>query len=74
MPLGFMLLGSKNEAKTTAGMNEFKSMLSKDAFFKRGDKGPSLFMTDNDPALINSLKKTWPQAKTLLCIFFRYDS
>ena len=24
LPLGFMLLGSKNEATTTAGMNEFK--------------------------------------------------
>ena len=69
LPLGFMLLGSKNEATTTAGMNEFKSMLSKDAFFKRGDKGPSLFMTDDDPALINSLQKTWPQAKTLLCVW-----
>ena len=40
LPLGFMLLGSKNEATTTAGMKEYKSMLSKDAFFKRGDKGP----------------------------------
>ena len=39
LPLGFMLLGSKNEATTTAGMKEYKSMLSKDAFFKRGDKG-----------------------------------
>ena len=31
--------------------------------------GPRLFMTDDDTALINALKKTWPEAVCLLCVW-----
>ena len=46
-----------------------KKLLPKEAFFKRGEKGPRLFMTDDDEALRNALKNVWPQALLLLCVW-----
>ena len=39
LPLGFMLLGSKDEETIEAGLKEFKSLVKEDAFFRRGSKG-----------------------------------
>ena len=39
LPLGFMLLGSKDEETIEAGLQEFKSLVGEDAFFQHGSKG-----------------------------------
>ena len=46
-----------------------KAMLPKEAFYKRGQLGPHIFMTDDDDALINALNIVWPEAKTILCVW-----
>ena len=41
-----------------------------DVFGKRGKQtGPVLFMTDDADSEINALKKVWPEAKLLLCVW-----
>ena len=64
-----MLLGSKNEKTVTEGLRVMKKMLSHEAFFKRGERGPVLFMTDDDDALRNALKTVWPEALCILCVW-----
>ena len=39
LPLGFMLLGSKDEETIEAGLQEFKSLVGEDAFFRHGSRG-----------------------------------
>ena len=67
LPLGFMVLSGKDESLITEGLEELKKLLPRKAFFKRGEKGPTLVMTDDDDATINAIKKAWPDAQCLLC-------
>jgi hypothetical protein len=67
LPLGFLILSGKDENLIAEGLEELKLLLPTNAFHKRGEQGPKLFMTDDDEALRNALKKVWPNAKTLLC-------
>ena len=67
LPLGFMVLSGKDEELIAEGLEELKKLLPKKAFFKRGEKGPTLVMTDDDDATINAIQKVWPDAQCLLC-------
>ena len=67
LSLGFMILSGKDEYLIAEGLEELKKLLPQKAFFKRGERGPTLVMTDDDLATINAIKKVWPEAKCLLC-------
>ena len=70
LPLGFVVTSSESEKVLTEAFTEFKRILPDDAFAKRGKEiGPTLFMTDDANAEINALRKVWPTAKLLLCVW-----
>ena len=45
----------------------FKEMLPSHAFYKRGQQGPRLFMSDDCASEINMLKNVFPASDLLLC-------
>jgi hypothetical protein len=68
LPLGFLVLSNHSEEAMNAGIEDLKALMPKEAFFKRGVKaGPRVILTDDDRGEINSLKRAWPTATTLLC-------
>ena len=69
LPLGFLLLGSKDEETLTEGFSELKLLLPNNAFFKRGKDGPLIFMTDDDTAEINALSKVRRIFNKILILF-----
>ena len=70
LPLGFIVTSSENEKTLTRAFEVFRNILPDDAFGKRGKQtGPVLFMTDDADSEINALKKVWPEAKLLLCVW-----
>ena len=69
LPLGFILISSENENLLTQAFMLFKQMLPSHAFYKRGDDGPILFISDDARAEINMLNTVWPKSTHLLCIW-----
>jgi len=69
LPVGVLITTSESEAVVTAALEEYKKLISSDAFGGIGECGPAVFMTDNAAALRNSLGTTFPQSTSLLCIF-----
>ena len=53
----------------TEGLRVMKKMISHEVFFKICERGPVLFMTDDDEALRNALKSVWPEALCILCVW-----
>ena len=67
LPLGFLVLTGKDENLIAEGLEELKKLLPNNAFFKRGEKGPKIWMTDDDSSLRNALGRVWPDGEKLLC-------
>ena len=50
LPLGFLILSNQKQETLEAGFEELKKLLPEKAFAGRGaERGPELFMTDEDP-------------------------
>ena len=57
IPLGFIICSNEQEELVTEAFEMFKQILPPYAFYKRGpEKGPSLFLSDDSRAEINSLR------------------
>lgn len=56
LPLGYIISSNETEELLTKAMKQFKTILPSFAFFKRGEKGPQCFLTDDCDAEINSLR------------------
>ena len=70
VPLGFVVTSSESEKTLIQAFTAFKRILPDDSFGKRGkDIGPAIFMTDDADAEINALRKVWPDAILLLCVW-----
>ena len=69
LPLGVILLNSESEATLSKGLNTLQSIMPDNAFNGRGKQGPALVMTDDAPALRNSIAKLYTCAILLLCKF-----
>ena len=70
VPLGFVVTSSENEKILTEAFHAFKEILPNFAFHRRGKlRGPVIFMTDDADAEINALRKVWPEATLLLCVW-----
>ena len=66
VPLGIVITKGQTELAYTAGFKLLKNSLDK-PFNRNGS--PTIFMTDNSSAEINSLCSIWPGCENLLCIF-----
>ena len=56
LPLGWVVTSGESETLLTEAFTKFREMLPQYAFYKRGEKGPMLFVTDDAEAEINSLR------------------
>ena len=70
LPVAEILTTREDTDTIIFGLELLKSVLPTGAFYGRGKSaGPQLFMTDDSDSLRNALRKTWPSAELLLCIF-----
>lgn len=69
LPLGVMITSSESQSVITAGLQLLKSILPEDAFFRRGDLGPQVAMTDDCQALRQALSESYPHTHPILCVF-----
>ena len=69
LPLGVMMTSSESQSVITAGLQLLKSILPEDAFFRRGELGPQVVMTDDCQALRQALSECYPQTTPILCVF-----
>ena len=72
LPIGIIVTGTKSEEAYVNGFKIYSEILPHDVKFNGlpGDAlGPKIFMADDDPALRNALRRTWPSSRLLLCTF-----
>ena len=69
LPLGILFTTSSSRATVTAALNLYTELLSSDAFYGRGERGPQVFMTDDCDTERQSLAAVFPESTLLLCIF-----
>ena len=68
--LGVFVVFNETASTITDGLNLLKSIMPSDAFFgKGGNTGPTLFLTDELSSQREALRKVWPNARQLLCLF-----
>lgn len=67
VPLGVFVVSASTIAD---GLDLLKSTMPSDAFFGKGSNaGPTLFLTDELASQREALRKVWPNARQLLCLF-----
>ncbi|XP_066440463.1 uncharacterized protein [Eleutherodactylus coqui] len=69
LPLGVLLMSSESEKVLFQALQDYKLLLTESAFGGRGQLGPVVFLTDDSKAEQNAIKKVFPSASRLLCIF-----
>jgi len=70
VPLGVFVVSNETASTITDGLNLLKSIMPSDAFFGKGSNtGPTLFLTDELASQHEALRKVWPNARQLLCLF-----
>ena len=70
VPLGVFVVSNETASTITDGLDLLKSIMPSDAFFgKGGNAGPTLFLTDELASQRQALRKVWPNARQLLCLF-----
>lgn len=70
VPLGVFVVSNETAPTITNGLDLLKSITPSDAFFGKGSNtGPTLFLTDELASQCEALRKAWPNARQLLCLF-----
>ena len=70
LPMGSVITSKEDEETLTEAFTKYRDTLPDEAFYRNGKmRGPTLFMSDDCAALINSLAHVWPESRTLLCHF-----
>ena len=70
LPLAVWVTSSKSESVLRSYLNKSIHVLPEHAFGEKGpERGPSIFLTDDNIAQRNALHTIWPTTVLLLCIF-----
>ena len=69
LPVGVLITTSETESTIKAALDLYTSILPGDCFGGRGLAGPKVFITDDCTAEKNALKRVFPNAVLVLCIF-----
>ncbi|KAL2102236.1 hypothetical protein ACEWY4_001404 [Coilia grayii] len=67
--LGVLVTTSESQQTISAALHLLTSILPREAFFGRQEKGPKVIMTDDCLTLRNSLRALYPDSTCVLCIF-----
>ncbi|XP_074655760.1 transient receptor potential cation channel subfamily M member 8-like, partial [Tubulanus polymorphus] len=68
LPLGVVVTTSDSVDTLIFAFDLYKSLLTDNDFYSRGESGPVLFITDNHEALRTALRNAWPTALLFLCV------
>ena len=69
LPLGIIITSDETTETLVKAFSMYKDILPENAFYGKGDDGPTIFMTDNCSELRDALHAVWPKAILLLCLF-----
>ena len=69
LPLGILISPTEDEQVIFEGLELLKTLLDDRSFSGRGKKGPAVFLTDDSRAEQGALRRAFPQAKRVLCLF-----
>lgn len=69
LPLGVIIAPSESEQVIYEGLELLKTLLDDHSFSGNGRAGPSVFLTDDCKAEQGALRRAFPQARQVLCIF-----
>jgi MULE transposase domain len=69
LPLGILITGSETTKDLVTATEMLRDLVGEDAFYKRAERGPDIFMTDDCDAEKNALSTVWPESIVLLCTF-----
>ena len=69
IPLGVVITSGESEETLVEAFTYLRTVLPPKAFYGRGDRGPELFLTDDNAAERAALKVVWPKSTLMLCIF-----
>jgi hypothetical protein len=68
LPLGLLIASTEEDNVLQEACSLYKSMLDTSMHFRRGQDGPKSFLTDDCPALRDSLAAVFPMAEVLLSV------
>ena len=69
LPLGMILTSDEQETTLVKAFHLLTRCFPEGAFYRKGDLGPEIFMTDNCEELRNRIREVWPGRLLLLCQF-----
>ena len=69
LPLGVLITTNETTSTIKAGLNLFSMLVGEEGFFGRGEKGPLVFISDDQKSERAALHEAFPEAELVLCSF-----